>query len=86
MKPLLDKWISKGCFGNDHTVYSRSKAMRSGATQPAFAATHPLQHGILCNKAFSTTRNAGVKREYLELTRSIERMHRRFLDVLRAEL
>jgi DNA-binding MarR family transcriptional regulator len=27
-----------------------------------------------------------VKREYLELTRSIERMHRRFLDVLRAEL
>ena len=31
-------------------------------------------------------RIAGVKREYLELTRSIERMHRRFLDVLRAEL
>jgi DNA-binding MarR family transcriptional regulator len=27
-----------------------------------------------------------VKREYLELTRAIERMHRRFLDVLRAEL
>lgn len=27
-----------------------------------------------------------MKREYLELTRSIERMHRRFLDVLRAEL
>jgi DNA-binding MarR family transcriptional regulator len=27
-----------------------------------------------------------LKREYLELTRSIERMHRRFLDVLRAEL
>jgi len=28
----------------------------------------------------------GVKKEYLELTRLIERMHRRFLDVLRAEL
>jgi len=27
-----------------------------------------------------------VKKEYLELTRLIERMHRRFLDVLRAEL
>jgi DNA-binding MarR family transcriptional regulator len=27
-----------------------------------------------------------VKTEYLELTRSIERLHRRFLDVLRAEL
>jgi len=27
-----------------------------------------------------------VKREYLELTRLIERLHRRFLDVLRAEL
>ena len=27
-----------------------------------------------------------MKQEYLELTRSIERMHRRFLDVLRAEL
>jgi DNA-binding MarR family transcriptional regulator len=39
------------------------------------SATRPLQQ-----------RNAGVKREYLELTRSIERMHRRFLDVLRAEL
>jgi DNA-binding MarR family transcriptional regulator len=28
----------------------------------------------------------GVKREYLDLTRLIERLHRRFLDVLRAEL
>jgi len=28
----------------------------------------------------------GVKKEYLELTRLIERLHRRFLDVLRAEL
>ena len=27
-----------------------------------------------------------MKREYLELTRLIERLHRRFLDVLRAEL
>jgi len=27
-----------------------------------------------------------VKKEYLELTRLIERLHRRFLDVLRAEL
>lgn len=27
-----------------------------------------------------------MKKEYLELTRSIERLHRRFLDVLRAEL
>ncbi len=27
-----------------------------------------------------------MRREYLELTRSIERLHRRFLDVLRAEL
>jgi DNA-binding MarR family transcriptional regulator len=27
-----------------------------------------------------------VKREYLELTRLVERLHRRFLDVLRAEL
>ncbi len=27
-----------------------------------------------------------MKREYLELTRSIERMHRRFLDVLKTEL
>lgn len=31
-------------------------------------------------------RSAPVKREYLELTRLIERLHRRFLDVLRAEL
>ncbi|MCR4377014.1 MAG: MarR family transcriptional regulator [Rhodospirillales bacterium] len=29
---------------------------------------------------------ARVKREYLELTRLIERLHRRFLDVLRMEL
>ncbi|MBK8908311.1 MAG: MarR family transcriptional regulator [Rhodospirillales bacterium] len=27
-----------------------------------------------------------MKQEYLELTRSIERLHRRFLDVLRSEL
>jgi hypothetical protein len=27
-----------------------------------------------------------VKKEYLELTRLIERLHRRFLDLLRAEL
>lgn len=27
-----------------------------------------------------------LRREYLDLTRSIERLHRRFLDVLRAEL
>lgn len=27
-----------------------------------------------------------MRQEYLELTRSIERLHRRFLDVLRAEL
>ena len=27
-----------------------------------------------------------MKKEYLELTRLIERLHRRFLDVLRAEL
>ena len=27
-----------------------------------------------------------MKKEYLDLTRLIERMHRRFLDVLRAEL
>ena len=30
--------------------------------------------------------NGIVKNEYLELTRLIERLHRRFLDVLRAEL
>ncbi len=29
---------------------------------------------------------AGVTKQYLELTRLIERLHRRFLDVLRAEL
>ncbi|MCH7958105.1 MAG: MarR family transcriptional regulator, partial [Proteobacteria bacterium] len=27
-----------------------------------------------------------MKKEYIELTRLIERLHRRFLDVLRAEL
>ena len=30
--------------------------------------------------------NAGVNKQYLELTRLIERLHRRFLDVLRTEL
>ena len=29
---------------------------------------------------------AGVTKQYVELTRLIERLHRRFLDVLRAEL
>ena len=29
---------------------------------------------------------AGVTKQYLELTRLVERLHRRFLDVLRAEL
>ncbi len=30
--------------------------------------------------------SASVRRDYLDLTRAIERLHRRFLDVLRAEL
>lgn len=34
----------------------------------------------------STTHTDGERREYLDLTRAIERLHRRFIDVLRAEL
>lgn len=32
------------------------------------------------------TRSDAERREYLDLTRAIERLHRRFIDVLRAEL
>lgn len=35
---------------------------------------------------FSDPRTVTVKKEYLEFTRLIERLHRRFLDMLRAEL
>lgn len=41
----------------------------------------------MCATSFEKAGNEHVvKREYLELTRLIERLHRRFLDVLRAEL